>query len=160
MVAEREDINSKYAQVDVVMERRADLIPNLVSTVKGMAAHEQSVIDSVTNARAKLGSAQTPADKFAANSQLDGALSRLLVVVENYPNIKASDSFQNLQTELEGAENRISIARRDYNNAIQKYDTDIAVFPKNIAASMFGFQRNDNYFKASEEAKAVPKVQF
>jgi len=160
LVAEREDINSKYAQVDVVMERRADLIPNLVSTVKGMAAHEQSVIDSVTNARAKLGSAQTPADKFAANSQLDGALSRLLVVVENYPNIKASDSFQNLQTELEGAENRISIARRDYNNAIQKYDTDIAVFPKNIAASMFGFQRNDNYFKASEEAKAVPKVQF
>lgn len=160
LVTEREAINSAFAQVDVQMTRRADLIPNLVATVKGMASHEQSVIDSVTNARAKLGGAQTPSEKFAANSQIDSALSRLLVVVESYPNIKANESFQNLQSDLEGAENRISVARRDYNNAIQKYDTDIEIFPKNIAASMFGFQRNDNYFKATEEQKAVPKVDF
>jgi LemA protein len=160
LVTERESINSAYAQVDNQMQRRADLIPNLVSTVKGMAAHEQSVIDSVTKARAQMAGAQTPQEKFAANGQLDSALSRLLVVVENYPDIKANTSFQDLQTQLEGTENRISIARRDYNNAIQKYDTDLAVFPKNIAASMFGFQRNDAYFKADAEAKQVPKVQF
>ena len=160
LVTERESINSAYAQVDNQMQRRADLVPNLVATVKGIAAHEQSVIDSVTKARAQMAGAQTPQEKFAANGQLDSALSRLLVVVENYPDIKANASFQDLQAQLEGTENRISVARRDYNNAIQKYDTDLAVFPKNIAASMFGFQRNDNYFKADAEAKQVPKVQF
>lgn len=160
LVTEREAIKSSFAQVDTQMQRRADLIPNLVETVKGMAAHEQGVVDSVTKARAQMAGAQTPADKIAANSQLDSALSRLMVVVENYPNIKANESFQNLQVDLEGAENRISIARRDYNNAVQKYNTDIAIFPKNIAASMFGFQREDAYFKAEAEAKEVPKVKF
>jgi LemA protein len=160
LVAEREAIKSSFAQVDNQMQRRADLIPNLVATVKGMASHEQNVIDSVTKARAQMAGAQTPADKIAANGQIDSALSRLMVVVENYPNIKANESFQNLQVDLEGAENRISIARRDYNNAVQKYDTDIALFPKNIAAGMFGFQREDAYFKADAEAKQVPKVAF
>lgn len=160
LVTERESITSAYAQVDNQMTRRAELIPNLVATVKGMAGHEQSVIDSVTKARAQMGGAQTPNEKFAANDQLQSALSRLMVVVENYPNIKANESFQDLQTQLEGAENRISIARRDYNNSIQKYDTDISLFPKNIAAGMFGFQRNDAYFKATEQQKEVPKVDF
>jgi LemA protein len=160
LVTEREAIKSSFAQVDNQMQRRADLIPNLVATVKGMASHEQSVIDSVTKARAQMAGAQTPADKIAANGQIESALSRLMVVVENYPNIKANESFQNLQVDLEGAENRISIARRDYNNAVQKYNTDISLFPKNIAASMFGFQREDAYFKADAEAKQVPKVQF
>jgi LemA protein len=104
--------------------------------------------------------AQTPAEKIAANSQVESALSRLLVVVENYPNIKSNESFQNLQVELEQAENRISVERRKYNEVVQKYNTDIALFPKNIAASMFGFSREDAYFKADEGAKTVPKVQF
>ncbi len=160
LVAEREAIKSQFAQVDTVMQRRADLIPNLVETVKGMAGHEQSVIDSVTKARAQMAGAQTPAEKIAANGQIDSALSRLLVVVENYPNIKANESFQNLQTELEGAENRIAIERRKYNETVQKYNTDIALFPKNVAASLFGFQREDAYFKAEAEAKEVPKVKF
>jgi LemA protein len=160
LVAEREAIKSQFAQVDTVMQRRADLIPNLVETVKGMAAHEQSVIDSVTKARAQMAGAQTPAEKIAANGQIDSALSRLLVVVENYPNIKANESFQNLQVELESAENRIAIERRKYNETVQKYNTDIAIFPKNVAASMFGFQREDDYFKAEAGAKEAPKVKF
>jgi LemA protein len=160
LVAERESINSLFAQVDNQMQRRANLIPNLVATVKGMAAHEQDVIDSVTKARAAMLGAQTPADKIAADGQIQSAIGRLMVVVENYPNIKANESFQNLEVELEGSENRIAIARRDYNNAVQKYNTDISLFPKNIAASMFGFQRNDAYFKADAEAKQVPKVAF
>jgi LemA protein len=160
LVAERETIKSSFAQVDNQMQRRANLIPNLVATVKGMAGHEQSVIDSVTKARSQMAGAQTPADKIAADGQIQSAIGRLMVVVENYPNIKANESFQNLQVELEGAENRIAIARRDYNNAVQKYDTDIALFPKNIAAGMFGFQREDAYFKADADAKEVPKVAF
>jgi LemA protein len=160
LVAEREAIKSQFAQVDTVMQRRADLIPNLVETVKGMASHEQSVVDSVTKARAQMAGAQTPAEKIAANSQIDSALSRLLVVVENYPNIKANESFQNLQVELEEAENRIAVERRKYNETVQKYNTDIAIFPKNVAAGMFGFQREDAYFKAEAEAKEVPKVKF
>ena len=160
LVAEREAIKSQFSQVDIAMQRRADLIPNLVETVKGAASHEQSVIDSVTNARAAFAGAKTPADRIAANSQIDSALSRLLVVVENYPNIKANENFQRLQDELSGTENRIAVERRKYNETVQKYNTDIALFPKNIAASMFGFQREDAYFKAEEGAKEVPKVKF
>jgi LemA protein len=160
LVAERESIKGAFSQVDVVMQRRADLIPNLVEAVKGMAKQEQNVIDSVTKARAQMAGAQTPSEKIAANGQLDSALSRLLVVVENYPNIKSNESFQNLQVQLEGAENRIAVERRKYNETVQKYNTDIALFPKNIAASMFGFQREDAYFKADAEAKEAPKVKF
>ena len=160
LVQEREAIKASWAQVDVVLQRRADLIPNLVETVKGYAKHEETAIDSVTSARAALGGAQTPKEKIAANSQLDSALSRLLVVVENYPNLKANENFMRLQDELAGTENRIAVERRKYNETVQKYNTDIALFPKNIAASMFGFSREDAYFKADDAAKTVPKVQF
>jgi LemA protein len=160
LVTEREAVNGAWSQVDVALERRADLIPNLVETVKGYAKHEETAIDSVTSARAALGGAKTPADKIAANSQLDTALSRLLVVVENYPNLKANENFLRLQDELAGTENRIAVERRKYNETVQKYNTDIALFPKNIAASMFGFQRNDAYFKAEGAEREVPKVKF
>jgi LemA protein len=160
LVTEREAVNGAFSQVDVAMQRRADLIPNLVETVKGFAKQEKAVIDSVTAARAALGGARTPAEKIAANGQLDTALSRLLVVVENYPNLKSNENFLRLQDELAGTENRIAVERRKYNETVQRYNTDIELFPKNIAASMFGFQRNDAYFKAETGAKQTPKVQF
>jgi LemA protein len=160
LVQEREAIKGSWAQVDVVLQRRADLIPNLVETVKGYAKHEETAIDSVTAARAALGGAQTPKDKIAANGQLDSALSRLLVVVENYPNLKANENFMRLQDELSGTENRIAVERRKYNETVQKYNTDIELFPKNIAASIWGFHREDAYFKADDAAKQAPKVKF
>ncbi len=160
LVQEREAIKGAWAQVDVVLQRRADLIPNLVETVKGYAKHEETAIDSVTAARAALGGAQTPKDKIAANGQLDSALSRLLVVVENYHNLKANEKFMRLQDEISGSENRIAVERRKYNETVQKYNTDIELFPKNIAASIWGFQREDAYFKADDAAKQAPKVKF
>jgi LemA protein len=160
LVAERESIKGAWSQVDVVLQRRNDLIPNLVETVKGISEHEQSVVDSVTKARAQMAGAQTPAEKIAADAQVSSALSRLLVVVENYPNIKANENFLRLQDELSGTENRIAVERRKYNETVQKYNTDIELFPKNIAASMFGFQREDAYFKADAAAKEAPKVKF
>lgn len=160
LVQEREAITASWAQVDVVLQRRADLIPNLVETVKGYAKHEETAIDSVTAARAALGGAQTPKDKIAANGQLDTALSRLLVVVENYPNLKANENFMRLQDELAGTENRIAVERRKYNETVQKYNTDIELFPKNIAASLWGFHREDAYFKADDASKQAPKVKF
>jgi LemA protein len=160
LVTERESVTAAWSEVENVMQRRADLIPNLVETVKGVAKHEQSVIDSVTSARAALGGARTPTDKIAANDQLSSAISRLLVVTENYPQLKANENFTRLQDELAGTENRMTQSRRKYNDTLQKYNTDIDLFPKNIAASMFGFQRNDAYFKAEAGAKEVPKVKF
>jgi LemA protein len=160
LVTERETVTGAWAQVDVALQRRADLIPNLVETVKGFAKQEQAVIKEVTDARAALGGARNPQEKIQANSQLDGALSRLLVVVENYPNIKSNENFMRLQDELAGTENRIAIERRKYNETVQKYNTDIQLFPTNIAASLFGFQRNDAYFKADAGAKVTPKVAF
>lgn len=160
LVTEREAIKGAWSQVDVVLQRRADLIPNLVETVKGFAKHEEAVINSVTEARAAMMGAKTPKEKIDANSRLDSALGRLFVVVENYPNIKANENFIRLQDELAGTENRISVERRKYNEVVQRYNTDIALFPKNIAASMFGFQREDAYFKADTAAKEAPKVKF
>ena len=160
LVQEREAIHAASAEVDNVLQRRNDLIPNLVATVKGFATHEQEVIDSVTKARAAMMGAQTPKDKVAADSQLTGALGRLMVVVENYPNLKSDQNFLRLQDELSGTENRISIQRGRYNEAVRKYNTDIQIFPKNIAASMFGFQREDAYFKADAAAKTAPTVKF
>jgi len=160
LVTEREAVNGAWSQVDVALPRRADLIPNLVATVQGFAKQEQAVIKEVTDARAALGGARNPQEKIDANSRLDGALSRLLVVVENYPQIKSNENFLRLQDELAGTENRIAIERRKYNETVQKYNTDIELFPNNIAASLFGFHRNDAYFKTEPGARTPPKVQF
>src|SRR5882724_10752540 len=160
IVSEEQQVEAAWSQVENVMQRRADLIPNLVETVKGFAKHEQSVIDSVTSARAALGGARTPQEKIAANDQLSGAIGRLLVITENYPQLKSNENFMALQNELAGTENRMTQERRKYNETLQRYNTDIQVFPKNIAASMFGFARNDAYFKADAGAKEVPKVKF
>ncbi len=160
LVAQREDYRGAFKQVDVDLQRRFDLIPNLVETVKGFAAQEKSVLESIANARAQMAGAQTPAQKIAANDQLESALSRLLVVVENYPQLKSNENFQRLQDELAGTENRIAVSRRRYNEAVQKYNTNIELFPKNIAASLFGFTREDAYFSADAAAKQAPKVAF
>jgi LemA protein len=160
MVTLNETVKSDWAQVDVVLQRRSDLIPNLVETVKGFAAHETTVYDDIAKARAALGGAQTPKDKIAANAQLDGALSRLLVIVENYPQLRSNQNFLQLQDELAGTENRIAVERRRYDDAIQAYNTFIGQFPNNIFAAWAGFQRNDAYFAASQASREVPKVQF
>ncbi len=160
MVTKNETVKSDWAQVDVVLQRRADLIPNLVETVKGIAAQEQTVFHDIAAARSALIGAQTPADKIAANGQLDGALSRLLVIVENYPNLKSNENFLRLQDELAGTENRIAVERKRYNDAIQDYNTYIGLFPNNIFAGWAGFKRNDAYFNAPESAREAPKVQF
>ncbi len=160
MVRKNETLKQAWSQVDVVLERRADLIPNLVATVKGYAQQEVKVFGDVANARAALLSARTPADKIAANGQLDGALGRLLAIVENYPNLKSNQNFLALQDELAGTENRIAVERRRYNEAIQDYNTYIGLFPNNIFARWAGFQRNNDYFAASEAARQAPKVDF
>lgn len=160
LVQKREDVKQKWSQVENVMQRRADLIPNLVATVKGYATHEQKVFDDIAAARAALGGARTPQTAIAANNQLDTALSRLLVVVENYPNLKADQQFLNLQAQLEGTENRIAQERRRYNESVQDYNTYLQLFPHNVFASLSGFSYNNDYFKANEAAKEVPKVDF
>jgi LemA protein len=155
-----EQVKSNWAQVDVVLQRRADLIPNLVETVKGFAAHEEKVYGDIANARAALLNAKTPSDKIAANGQLDGALGRLLAVVENYPQLKSNENFLRLQDELAGTENRIAVERKRYNDSIQAYNTYIRQFPASVFAGLAGFKENDAYFKASEGSREAPKVQF
>ena len=160
MVTEKEQIAASFAQVDVALQRRAELIPNLVETVKGFAGQEKEVFANIANARAAMAGARTPGEKIAANSQMDGALGRLLVVSENYPQLRSSENFSRLMDELSGTENRINVERRKYNESVQKYNTNIALFPKNIAAALFNFSREDAYFKTDPGSRVAPKVNF
>jgi len=160
MVTKNEAVKSAWAQVDVVLQRRADLIPNLVETVKGFAAQEQTVFHDIASARAALLGAKTPSDKIAANGQLDGALGRLLLIVENYPQLKSNENFLRLQDELAGTENRIAVERKRYNDTLQDYNTYVGLFPNNIFARWAGFPRNNAYFTATESSREAPKVEF
>jgi LemA protein len=160
LAVQQEHVKAQWADVDVVLQRRADLIPNLVNTVKGFATHETEVYKSIADARAALISGRTPQEKIAANDQLSGALSRLLVVAEAYPQLKSNENFMHLQDELSGTENRISIERRKYNEALESYNATLQLFPQNIVASLSGFTRNDAYFKTAPGADQAPKVQF
>ena len=160
MVAKDQNVKSMWSEVDVQLERRADLIPNLVETVKGFTKEESTVFGDIANARAGMLNAQGPAAKIAANGQLDGAIGRLLLLTENYPQLRSSDQFMRLQDELSGTEYRIGVARKRYNVAIQDYNTFILQFPNSIWAGMAGFKQNDAYFKASPAAQQVPGVKF
>lgn len=152
-------VNEKWGQVQNVLQRRADLIPNLVQSVKGYASHEKEVFEYVAAARAKLAGARTPEDTMKANAEVSSALSRLLVVVENYPQLKADQTFLRLMDELAGAENRIAVERMRYNEAVGTFNTAIRVFPANIIAGFGGF-RGKAFFEAEAKAKEVPKVEF
>jgi len=160
MVTKNEAVKSAWSEVDVVLQRRADLIPNLVETVKGFAAQEQTVFHDIASARAALLGAKTPADKIAANGQLDGAIGRLLLIVENYPQLKSNENFLRLQDELAGTENRIAVERKRYNDTLQDYNTYVGLFPNDIFARWAGFQRNNDYFTATAASREAPKVQF
>jgi LemA protein len=160
LAAEKEAIAGQWSQVDTELERRSDLIPNLVETVKGYAKEETSVVQSIASARAALGGAGSPQEKINANNKLDEALGKFLVVVENYPNLKANENFRQLQFELAGTENRLDQSRRRYNDAVKNYNTDLSLFPANLVALIAGYQREDAYFKTEPGARTVPKVQF
>src|SRR5215468_12364699 len=160
LVSKNESVKAAWSQVDIVLQRRADLIPNLVETVKGFAQQEQTVFGDIAKARSALLSAGSPQEKIAANNQLDGAIGRLLLVVENYPQLKSNENFLRLQDELSGTENRIAVERKRYDDAIQDYNTFVGLFPNNIFAGWAGFQRNNAYFAASESSREAPKVQF
>ena len=160
LVAQREAINAAWAAIDVALQRRADLIPNLVETVKGFAAQEKEILESIANARAAMINARTPQERLQANARLDSALGRLLVVVERYPELKSNETFMRLMDELAGTENRIAVERRKYNQAVQRYNTMIQQFPNNIVAGLFGFSRVESYFQATSGAREVPKVKF
>lgn len=154
-----EGVKASWSQVENQLQRRFDLIPNLVETVKGYAKHEREVLTDVTNARAKVGQAGSVPDKIAANNELTGALSRLLLVVERYPDLKANQNFLRLQDELAGTENRISVERRRYNEAVKELNVKTRSFPANIVAGMFGFKQAA-FFEAPVAAKATPQVKF
>jgi Uncharacterized conserved protein len=152
-------IKAAWSQVENQLQRRYDLIPNLVETVKGYAKQEKDVLVEVTNARAKVGGAGNIPDKIAANNQLTGALSRLMVVVEKYPDLKSNQNFLKLQDELAGTENRIAVERMRYNETVKVYNEAIRSFPANFLAGMYGF-KEAAFFKVEEVAKAAPKVKF
>lgn len=160
MVQKDEAVKSAWSQVDINLQRRADLIPNLVETVKGFTKEESTVFGDIANARAGLLNAQGPEAKIAANGRLDSAFGRLLALTENYPQLRSSDQFMRLQDELAGTENRIAVSRRSYNQAIQDYNTFIRQFPNSIWAGILGFKENNAYFQASDASRTVPNVKF
>src|SRR3989440_2387908 len=160
LVQKNEAVKAAWSQVDVVLQRRADLIPNLVETVKGYAKQEQTVFGDIAKARSALLSAGTPSEKIAANQQLDGAIGRLLVIVENYPQLKSNENFLRLQDELAGTENRIAVERKRYNDTLKDYNIYVQQFPNSIFASSLGFKPNTAYFAATEGSREVPKVNF
>lgn len=159
LVALKENVGNQSSNIDAQLQRRSDLIPNLVSTVKGHTTHENNVLKEIADSRAKLAGAKSMSEKATADSELSGALSRLLVVVEQYPNLKADAQFTALSDELSGTENRITVARKDYNSSVKEYNQKIKMFPGNILAGIFGFSEAD-YFEAQEGTKEVPKVSF
>ena len=160
IVNEEQQVEAAWGQVENQLQRRADLIPNLVEVVKGYASHEKSVFDNIANARSAMVGAGSRADKINASNQLDGAISRLLVVTENYPQLKADANFQRLMDELAGTENRLAVARNRYNEAVQVYNSDVRGIPGSWWARIGGFPPQKDYFKADAAAKAVPKVSF
>jgi len=159
LVAMDTDIKSKWAQVENQLQRRADLIPNLVETVKGFAAQERTILETIANARAKMAGAGNVQDRIAASNELSSALSRLLVVVENYPQLKSDATFIRLMDELAGTENRLSVERKRYNDAVQVYNVSIRQFPGNLMASLLGFKQQP-FFEAPPAARQVPQVKF
>lgn len=160
MVALNEQVKSNWSEVDVNLQRRSDLIPNLVETVKGYATHEQTVFDDIAKARAQYLSAQTPQDKMAASNAMYPLEMKILALKEDYPKLQANESFLRLQDELAGTENRIAVARKRYNDSLQAYNTYIGQFPNSLFAGWAGFQRNNAYFEASAASREVPKVAF
>ena len=154
-----EDVDSAYAQVDNQLQRRLDLIPNLVNTVKGFASHEKEIISDIAESREKLAGARGPEDQAAADTELSSAISRLLVVVENYPDLKANENFRQLMDELSGTENRLGVARKDYNDVVANYNRQVKRFPGKIVASIFGYDEKE-YFKADAAANEAPEVDF
>ncbi len=158
-VSDEEAIKSQWAQVENQLQRRNDLIPNLVETTKGYASHETEVFKDIADSRAKLAGAKTPEETINAANQQTAALARLLVVVENYPNLKANEQFNRLMDELAGTENRIAVERMRYNQLVQQYNTRRRQFPSNMTAKLFGFKEYP-FFQAPPEAKQVPKVNF
>lgn len=159
IVSSEEKVTASLSDIDTQLQRRADLIPNLVNTVKGYMKHEEKVIESVTDAREKLNSASSLEDKEKANKELSNAINQLYVIVENYPDLKANTNFIALQDEIAGSENRVAVARKNYNDAVNTYNSMIKRFPDNIIASMFGFEKKE-YYEADEESKDVPNVSF
>ena len=154
-----ENINSSWAEIDNQLQRRSDLIPNIVATVKGYATHENEVFTNIAEARSKLAGAAGVTEKAAASNQLEGALARLLVIIENYPQLKADQGFIRLQDELAGTENRLTVARKRYNDGVNIFNTRIRSFPSNIVANQIGFERKP-YFEISETSREAPKVSF
>jgi LemA protein len=160
LVALQESMNASWAQVETVLQRRFDLIPNLVSTVKGYAAHEKEILEETTRLRSQWGAAKSVDEKAKAAGELEGTLARLLVVAEKYPDLKANQNFRDLQFELAGTENRISVERQRYNDTVRAFNTRVRSFPTSIIASFGGFHSSDAYFEAAPAAKEVPKVDF
>lgn len=159
LVALRNRVRNAYSQMDVQMKNRADLIPGLVETVKGAAGHERGTLEAVISARSAVMNASTPDEAMEANNQLTGALNRMMLLVENYPELKANANFQQLMNELRDAEEKIRYSRQFYNDTVQKYNTKIEVFPSNIIAGMFGF-RQERFFEITESERQAPKVDF